>query len=120
MSSSISYLTVAPGRVTYPLWAAMWLAALRELVSCTFTLWLYGATGTFKSTLAALALNHYGANFDEKHLPASFTDTANRLKQKAFTINDAPLVIDDFAPQKEHSSHQEYTRTAHRMVRGGW
>ena len=118
MSSSISYLTVASGRVTYPLWAAMWLAPLRELVSCAFTLWLYGATGTFKSTLAALALNHYGANFDEKHLPASFTDTANRLEQKAFTIKDAPLVIDDFAPQKEHSSHQEYTRTAHRMVRG--
>jgi hypothetical protein len=118
VSLSLSFLDLAAPRVTYPLWAAMWLAPLRELVNCAFTLWIYGVTGTFKSTLAALALNHYGARFDDKHLPASFTDTANRLEQKAFMLKDAPLVIDDFAPQKEHYSHQEYTRTAHRLVRG--
>jgi hypothetical protein len=118
MALSLSFLDLAPARVTFPLWAAMWLAPLRELVNCAFTLWVYGATGTFKSTLAALALNHYGPNFDDKHLPASFTDTVNRLEQKAFTIKDAPMVIDDFCPQKEQHSHQEYTRTAHRIVRG--
>jgi hypothetical protein len=118
VSLSLSFLDLAAPRVTYPLWAAMWLAPLRELVNCAFTLWVYGVTGTFKSTLAALALNHYGAQFDDKHLPASFTDTVNRLEQKAFMVKDAPLVIDDFAPQKEHYSHQEYTRTAHRIVRG--
>jgi hypothetical protein len=118
MVASLSYLDLAPPQVTFPLWSAMWLAPLRGLVSCAFSLWVYGATGTFKSTLAALALNHYGPGFDDKHLPASFTDTVNRLEHKAFVVKDAPLVIDDFAPQKETRTQNEYIRTAHRIVRG--
>jgi hypothetical protein len=118
MSLSLSYLELAPARVVYPLWSAVWLAPLRELVSVAFAIWVYGATGTLKSTLAALALNHYGKAFDDKHLPAGFTDTANRLEHKAFVVKDAPLIIDDFAPQKDQRSYAEYTRAAQRIVRG--
>jgi hypothetical protein len=117
MALSLTYLDIAPDRVAFPLWAAMFLPPLRDLVNVAFALWIYGASGTMKSTYAALALNHYGPQFDDKHLPANFTDTANRLEQKSFVVKDAPLLIDDFAPQKDQRSYTEYTRTAHRIVR---
>jgi DNA primase len=117
MRESLRFLDVAPERVSYPLWGAMFLAPLCELVNVAFTMWVFGPTGTMKSTYTALAMNHYGAGFDDKHLPAGFTDTANRLEQKTFMVKDAPLVIDDFAPQKDQRSYSEYTRAAHRIVR---
>jgi hypothetical protein len=115
--ASLSFLDLAPLRVTAPLWAAVWLAPLCEMLHPAFAMWVYGATGTLKSTLAALVLNHYGEGFDCKHLPAGFTDTANCLERKAFIVKDAPLVIDDFAPQKDARSDQEYVRSAHRVIR---
>jgi DNA primase len=118
LRASLDFLKVAPLRVTAPLWASIWLAPIRDEVLSAFTLWLYGVTGTMKSTLAALLLNHYGPGFDDKHLPGSFTDTANRLEHKAFVIKDAPFVIDDYAPQKDLRTHSEYVRSAQRLIRG--
>jgi hypothetical protein len=83
-----------------------------------FAMWVYGGTGTMKSTYCALALNHYGAGFDDKHLPSNFLDSANRMEQKEFVVKDAPLVIDDYAPQKDARSQTEYTRAVQRIVRG--
>lgn len=117
MRLSLNYLDIAPARVAYPLWAAMFLAPLRELINVAFALWVFGASGTMKSTYAALALNHFGVGFDDKHLPAGFADTANRLEQKAFVVKDMPLIVDDFAPQKDQRSYSEYTQKAHRLVR---
>lgn len=117
MKLSLSFLDIAPDRISFPIWGAMFLPPLRDLVNVAFALWIYGASGTMKSTYAALALNHYGPQFDDKHLPANFTDTANRLEQKSFVVKDSPLLIDDFAPQKDQRSYTEYTRTAHRIVR---
>ncbi len=117
MAVSLRLLDVAPAAIAFPIWGAMWLPPLRELINMAFTLWVFGGSGAMKSTLVALAMNHYGAGFDDKHLPASFIDTANRLEQKAFITKDCPFVIDDFAPQKDARSFSEYTRTAHRIVR---
>jgi len=117
MQLSLSFLDLAPRAVTWPLWGAMFLAPLRELINLAFVLWIFGPTGSMKSTLTALAMNHYGPGFDDKHLPAGFIDTANRLEQKAFVLKDSPLVIDDYAPQKDRRSHQEYVNAAHRIVR---
>lgn len=117
MRLSLQFLDVAPDRISFPIWGAMYLPPLRELVNVAFALWVYGASGTMKSTYVALAMNHYGPGFDDKHLPASFIDTANRLEQKSFVIKDAPLVVDDFAPQKDANSARMYTNTAHRLVR---
>ena len=117
MRLSLSYLGIASDRIAFPIYGAMFLPPLRDLVNVAFAVWLYGASGTMKSTYAALAMNHYGPLFDDKHLPANFTDTANRLEQKSFVIKDAPLLVDDFAPQKDQRSYSEYTRTAQRIVR---
>ncbi|NLF02897.1 MAG: DUF927 domain-containing protein [Anaerolineales bacterium] len=117
MRASLRFLEVAPDAVTVPLWAAMYLAPLAEIIYPDFVLWLYGVTGTLKSTLAALALCHYG-EFDGKSLPASWTDTANRLEMTAFLAKDVPIVVDDFAPQSDPYRAREMEQTATRLVRG--
>jgi len=117
LQASLSFLDIAPDRVTFPLWASIWLAPMSDLVHVAFTLWVYGGTGTMKSTLSALALNHYGPRWDDKHMPAGFLDTANRLEQKAFVAKNVILIIDDYAPQKNSRDQQEYIRTAARIVR---
>lgn len=117
MRESLKFLDIAPRRVTLPLWSAVWLAPLCELVNVAFALWVYGGTGAMKSTLAAAALNHYGMDWNDKALPANFIDTDNVMEYKAFIAKDMLLIIDDFTPQKEGKSAQEYTRKAHRIVR---
>ncbi len=117
MRASLEFLGIAPERATFPIWSAVWLAPLRELINVAFALWVFGGTGAMKSTLVAAALNHYGGGFDDKHLPCSFVDTANRIEQKAFVVKDALLLIDDFTPQKDRRSASEYTLKAHRIVR---
>jgi len=118
MSESLKFLGIAPMRVTAPLWASVWLAPLCELVSVAFALWVYGGTGAMKSTLVAATLNHYGADWNDKALPGNFIDTPNTMEYKAFAAKDVPLVVDDFTPQADARSAQEYTQKAHRIVRG--
>jgi DNA primase len=117
MQTSLKFLDVAPRRVTWPLWGAMWLAPLRSLVNVAFGLWVYGVTGTMKSTFTALALNHFGAKFDDKHLPADFIDTHNRILKTMSDAADVPLVVDDYAPQKDRASYDKYNRASAAIIR---
>ena len=117
MRASLQFIDLAPLEIAAPIWASVWLAPLGEILRPTFAIWLYGRTGTLKSSLAALALNHYGAEFDTFHFPANFTDTPYRLEQKTFLAKDALLVIDDYAPQRTQRDAQEYRRTASHIIR---
>ena len=115
MRASLRFLDIAPLEITAPLWAAAFLAPLAEVIYPDFVLWLYGKTGTLKSTLAALALSHYGA-FDDKAL-FSWGDTANRLEMACFLLKDTLMVIDDFAPQSDPFKAREMERNAAQIVR---
>ncbi len=97
MQDSIEFLNVAELTVTVPLWSGMWLAPLVGILQPSHVIWLHGSTGNMKSTIAALALCHYGA-FDHLSLPASWLDTGNELEKALFVAKDSPIVIDDFAP----------------------
>ena len=75
-----------------PLLAAMYLAPLRGFLKAAgvppgFALFLVGKGGGRKSTAAALALSHFG-NFSAKTPVASFHDTANSVRRKAFCLQD--------------------------------
>ena len=93
--ASLGFLTLAPDRISFPLLAAVYRAALGKV---DFSLFLTGQTGTFKTTLAALCQQHFGAEMDASQLPANFASTANALEGLAFTAKDALLVVDDFVP----------------------
>jgi len=116
MAASLRFLDIAPASVTYPIWAAMYLAPLTPILTPDFVTWAYGPTGSLKSTTLALALCHYGA-FTRNTLPASWEATENFLEKLAFLAADAPLCIDDFAPMATHHDAQQMERNAVRIVR---
>jgi len=110
------FLKVAPPPVMLPLLAMVALSPLNEalrMAGCepAFMLFLVGRTGSKKSTLAALALNYYGKNFNNKSLPGSSKDTVNSLEKNGFILKDVLTVIDDFFPATNHleSSKMETT-----------
>jgi hypothetical protein len=94
--ASLALLEVAPLSITVPLWAAVFRAPLIAASPVDLSLWLEGRTGTLKSTLAALFLNHFGEGFDRLTLPGAWSSTANALERRAFLLKDNLFVIDDY------------------------
>jgi hypothetical protein len=80
--ASLAILDTAPEPVTIPLLAAVYRAVLGP---CDFALHLAGSTGAGKSELAALIQRHFGTGFDARHLPGSWSSTANALEALAFS-----------------------------------
>lgn len=112
--ASLALLDVAASEITVPLLAAMVRAPLAAVLPCDVTIWLEGSTGTFKSTVTALFLSHYGA-FTELTLPGAWSSTANALERQAFVLKDVPFVIDDYAPQSAEA--RELQQKAERLIR---
>ena len=69
-----------------------------EDLGADFSVFVYGATGRFKTALASLLQQHFGADFAAHRLPGSWASTANFNARLAFIAKDAVLVIDDFRP----------------------
>ena len=113
--ASLRLLDLAPDRITVPLLGGVYRAGLTE---CDFSHHLTGPTGAGKSELAALAQQHYGAGFDARNLPASWSGTDNALEALAFTARHAPLVIDDFAPAGSQTDVHRLHAKADRVLRG--
>lgn len=121
-AASMEMLTVLPPRIAIPLLAHMYLAPLHEPLEkagCApaFVLYLAGRSGTRKTTAAALALNHFGAAFNPKRLPASFNDTANAVQDKAFELKDMPLLVDDFCPTLNIAEQRRRIGIAQQLIR---
>jgi len=112
--ASLSFLSLAPDRISCPLLAAVYRAALGKV---DFSLFLAGPSGSFKTALASLCQQHFGAAMDAKALPAHFDSTANALEVLAFTAKDALLVVDDFVPTGG-TGDGELQGTAERLFRG--
>jgi hypothetical protein len=113
--ASLNVASVAPESLTLPLLAATYRAALG---GTDFSLFLVGPTGIGKSELAALVQQHYGATLDARHLPASWSSTANALEGLLFAGKDSLVCVDDFAPGGNQSDVQRMHRDAERVLRG--
>jgi hypothetical protein len=112
--ASLGTLDILPDEVSLPLYCAIWRAVLGP---CDFSLHLAGRTGAGKSECAALAQQHFGAGLDARHLPCSWSSTANALEALAFATKDALLVVDDFAPSGTSADVQRIHREAARLLR---
>jgi hypothetical protein len=111
---SLRLIDLAPPAVSFPLLAATYRAVLGE---ADFALHLAGETGAFKSELAALHQQHFGAAMNRLHLPGAWSSTGNALESLAFLAKDALLVIDDFAPQGNSGDVARYHAAADRVFR---
>ena len=112
--ASLDCLTVAAERISLPLLAAVYRAPFGR---AEFSLFLAGGTGRFKTALAALGQQHFGATMDAGNLPANFASTANGLGGLAFHAKDALLVVDDFAPRRM-GGDEALQNIAERLFRG--
>jgi len=113
--ASLRFLDIGPWEVTAPLIACAYLAPFADLLKIDFSLWLYGPTGSMKSTLAALVLCHFG-EFDRLSLPGSWFSTANSLEKLCFTVKDGLVVIDDFIPAASSKDAHKMSETAGRLI----
>ena len=103
VQASLRFLSLAPDRISIPLLAAVYRAPLGKV---DFSLFLTGKTGVFKTAVAALCQQHFGAALDASGLPANFASTAPALQWLAFQAKDALLVVDDFAPTGRNGDGQ--------------
>ena len=119
--ASVDFLKASARAVSAPLWAAMYAAPLTQIAPLYSLLWVYGPTQSGKSTIAHLALCHYGSGFvqgRQYHAPMDWTSTATSLEGAMFVTKDAPIIIDDFAPQfASAGDSRDMHRKAHYVVR---
>lgn len=112
--ASLRSVELAPPEISFPLRAATCRSILGD---ADFSLHLVGETGAFKSEIAALEQQHFGATMTRVNLPASWSSTPNALEMLAFHAKDALLVIDDFAPQGSAMEVSRYHAGAERVFR---
>jgi hypothetical protein len=113
--ASLRVLDLAPHSSTVPLFGAIWRSVLGP---SDFSLHATGPTGTFKTSLAALAMQHFGAGFDVRQLPGAWSSTANSNAALQFTLKDALFLIDDFVPGGSRADVDRLHRDADRIFRG--
>lgn len=119
--TSLALLEIAPHSITIPLLGLTFLAPLLEPfkqagLEPNFVVWLYGITGSRKTSLSMLFLSHFG-DFFGKNPPASFKDTANALERRSFATKDSLLLIDDYHPAASKSEAQNMAQTAQKVLR---
>lgn len=119
--ASKALLEIAPKEVTMPLLAHCYLAPLNDVfrragIEPNFLVWLFGGTGSRKTSIAMLFLCHFG-KFNGKTPPASFKDTANAIERKAFATKDTVLLIDDYHPETSKSESDKMAQIAQRVLR---
>ncbi len=119
--ASLEFLGLAPLTVTAPVWAAMFASVFTEIRALYTVLWVYGTTQSGKSTLSHLALTHFGTGFinGRQYLPPdNWESSLTALEGSMFTVKDAPLIIDDYAPQFASAfDAREMQRTAQKVIR---
>jgi hypothetical protein len=112
--ASLKLAELGPESISFPLLAATYRAVLGGV---DFAVHLAGETGAFKSEVAALHQQHFGAAMDRLHLPGAWSSTGNALEALAFYGKDALVVIDDFAPQGNSADVARYHAAADRVFR---
>jgi hypothetical protein len=100
--------------VSWPLLAAT-MAPLFGPVD--FGIHLAGRTGTFKSEIMSLFQSMYGAGMDARHLPGSWSSTANALEAQAYLCKNAAFVVDDFVPTGTAWQVRSYQQAADKLIR---
>jgi hypothetical protein len=113
--ASLAFLDgLAANGITYPLLASAYRAALS---GTNYSVHVVGPTGSFKTEIATLIQQYFGAGMDAEHLPGSWSSTGNALELLAFHAKDAIFTVDDFAPAGPATDVARYHREAGRLIR---
>lgn len=77
-----------------------------------------GRTGTFKSEIASIMQSFYGVEMDARHLPGSWSSTANAIEAQTYKAKNCVFVLDDFVPFGTAWQVRAYQKTADQVIRG--
>lgn len=116
--ASLSLLKLLPREKSYAYLAAIYRAPLCDALPVDFTVTLFGETGTCKSQIAALAMNHFGRGFTGLRLPGNWSSSENSIEKLSFVTKDCPLVVDDLAPEGSPNDIAGLYKKAARLYRG--
>lgn len=97
IKTTLDFLEVARHEITYPLWLMTYLSPLCSILIPQFVGNLYGERDSFKTSMAVLALCHFGNFLSKVGLP-NFSDTAASIQYRAFILKDILMVVDDMHP----------------------
>lgn len=113
--ASLKLLDVGEPSVAIPLFASIWRAPLGNV---DFVGWASGVTNSLKTSHAVVAQQFYGKNFDNKHLPATWSSTANFNLSRLHGAKDVLGVIDDLVLRGSNMDQGRQKAEADRLVRG--
>lgn len=91
-------LDLAPDRILAPPILAPARAVLAEMLPVDSAIYLYGATGNFKTELSVIAMAHFGATFTSRSIPLNFEGTSNSTEAATWRLKDVVTVVDDMVP----------------------
>ena len=111
--ASLRTWEVAPEGLVIPQHAAVFRTAMEET---DHSLHVVGPTGEGKSEVASLFVRHFGAGLDARHL-LSWASTENAIEAQAFTLKNALVGLDDFAPQGNSNIQLRWHTKADRVMR---
>ena len=114
LAASLALTDLCRPDITWPLLAGT-LAPLYG--PCDFGLHVTGRTGSFKSEMMSLFQSHYGSGMDARHLPGSWSSSANALEALAYYAANAVFCVDDFVPQGSTYQQKQYQSNADRIIR---
>lgn len=113
---SLDFLKLGPPGIVYPLWGCAYRAPLAHFLPFKLLLYLYGESGAYKSSLAAVLLAHFGLFRRDEDLVNHFTNTGTILEKKAFILEDSLNIIDDVFPAGSDWKRQELEENFERMI----
>lgn len=114
LKATFGLIDLAPDEIIYPLLAG---TVAPMYGPCDFGIHVSGRTGTYKSELLSLFQSHYGREMDARHLPGSWSSTANALEAQAYMAKNAVFVIDDFVPTGTSWQVKAYQTNADKIMR---
>ncbi|MCC5910071.1 MAG: DUF927 domain-containing protein [Clostridiaceae bacterium] len=87
--------------ITIPMLMYAHLSIMRSIfidagITPSFLLWVYGTTGSAKTSISKIFFNIFNRSKD--YISASFKDTKAAIENKAFEQKDCTLLIDDLHP----------------------
>lgn len=106
---------------TLPLLLYSHLAVMKELfiragVEPKFVLWIYGLTGSMKTSVSKVFFNLFNRSVKEE-ISATFKDTITGIEIKAFEYKDSVFLVDDFHPTTSITEKRDMERIASDILR---
>jgi hypothetical protein len=82
-----------------------------------FSIYCYGNSGTYKSTVAILYLSHFG-EFNGIECLSNLDDSIGILEKRSFVLKDTLHVVDDFHPSHRKNDALGAEQIVQRLIRG--